>query len=161
MQGAGTALPYTAPASHCESESETHSVLSSPMDCKPSGSSIYGNLQARSTGVGCHFLLQGIFQTQGWNLGLLCCGQTIYHLSHQGSFSCCEAPALGHVGFNSRGSYSQAPEHLELSSVAVAHGLSFFEACGIFPDQGLNLYLLHWQADPLPLSHQASLRCVI
>ena len=25
----------------------------------------------KSTGVGCHFLLQGIFLTQGWNLGLL------------------------------------------------------------------------------------------
>ena len=159
MQGAGTTLPYTAPASHRESESESHSVVSTLMDCKPSGSSIYGNLQARNTGVGCHFLLQGIFQTQGWSLGLLCCGQTIYHLSHQGSFSCCEAPALGHVGFNSCGSCSQAPEHT--GSVAVVHGLSFSEACGIFLDQGLNPYLLHWQADSLPLSHQGSLRCVI
>ena len=25
---------------------------------------------------------------------------------------------------------------------------------GIFPTQGLNLHLLHWQADSLPLSHQ-------
>ena len=28
---------------------------------------------------------------------------------------------------------------------------------GIFPDQGLNLSLLHWQADSLPLSHQGVL----
>ena len=41
--------------------------------------------QATSTGVGCHFLLQGIFQTQGSNPGLLHCRQTLYHLSHQGS----------------------------------------------------------------------------
>ena len=27
---------------------------------------------------------------------------------------------------------------------------------GIFPTQGLNLHLLHWQADSLPLSHQGS-----
>ena len=27
---------------------------------------------------------------------------------------------------------------------------------GIFPTQGLNLCLLHWQADSLPLSHQGS-----
>ena len=27
---------------------------------------------------------------------------------------------------------------------------------GVFPDQGSNLYLLHWQADSLPLSHQGS-----
>ena len=39
----------------------------------------------KNTGVGCHFLLQGIFPTQGLNLGLLHCRQTLYHLSHQGS----------------------------------------------------------------------------
>ena len=38
---------------------------------------------AKNTGIGCHFLLQGIFLTQGSNLGLLHCRQTIYHLSHQ------------------------------------------------------------------------------
>ena len=27
---------------------------------------------------------------------------------------------------------------------------------GIFPTQGSNLHLLHWQADSLPLSHQGS-----
>ena len=37
-----------------------------------------------NTGVGCHSLLQGIFPTQGPNLGLLHCRQ-IYHLSNQGS----------------------------------------------------------------------------
>ena len=39
---------------------------------------------AKSTGVGCHSLLQGIFPTQGSNLGLLHCRQIVYHLSHQG-----------------------------------------------------------------------------
>ena len=39
----------------------------------------------KSTGVGCHFLLQKIFLTQGLNPGLLHCRQTLYHLSHQGS----------------------------------------------------------------------------
>ena len=34
---------------------------------------------------GCHFLLQEIFPTQGLNLGLPHCRQTLYHLSHQGS----------------------------------------------------------------------------
>ena len=33
----------------------------------------------------CHFLLQGVFLTQGSNLGLSQCRQTLYHLSHQGS----------------------------------------------------------------------------
>ena len=41
----------------------------------------------KNTGVGCHFLFQGIFVTQGSNLGLLHCRQTLYHLSHQGSLS--------------------------------------------------------------------------
>ena len=39
----------------------------------------------KSTGVGCHFLLHGIFLTQGSNLGLPHCRQTLYRLSHQGS----------------------------------------------------------------------------
>ena len=38
-----------------------------------------------SIGVDCHFLLQGIFPTQGSNPGLPHCRQTLYHLSHQGS----------------------------------------------------------------------------
>ena len=44
-----------------------------------------GYFPAKNTGVGCHFLLQGIFPTQGSNPGLLHCRQTLYHLSHQGS----------------------------------------------------------------------------
>ena len=39
----------------------------------------------KNTGVGCHFLLQGIFLTQGLNSGLLHCRQTLHCLSHQGS----------------------------------------------------------------------------
>ena len=32
----------------------------------------------KNTGVGCHFLLQGIFPTQGLNPGLLHCRQILY-----------------------------------------------------------------------------------
>ena len=73
-------------------------------------------------------------------------------------FSCCGAGALGHVVFSSRG--SRALEH---GPVFVAHGLSCSLACGIFPDQGSNPRLLHWQADSLPQSHQGSSRglCLI
>ena len=38
-----------------------------------------------------HFLLQGIFPTQGSNLGLPHCRQTLYPLSYQGSPSSSEA----------------------------------------------------------------------
>ena len=54
------------------------------MDCSLPGSSIHGDSPGKNTGVGCHFLLQGIVLTQGSNLGLLHC-RTVYHLSHQGS----------------------------------------------------------------------------
>ena len=39
----------------------------------------------KSAGVGCHFLFQGFFPTQGSNLGLPHCIQMLYRLSHQGS----------------------------------------------------------------------------
>ena len=39
----------------------------------------------KNTGGGCHFLLQGIFSTQGSNPGFSHCGHALYHLSHQGS----------------------------------------------------------------------------
>ena len=41
-------------------------------------------------------------------------------------------------------------------SVVVAHRPSCSVACGIFPDQGSNPCLLHWQADSQPLRHQGS-----
>ena len=37
---------------------------------------------SKNTGVGCHFLLQGIFPTQGLNPGLLHCRQILYQLSY-------------------------------------------------------------------------------
>ena len=40
-----------------------------------------------------------------------------------------------------------------MASPIVAHGLSCPVACGILPDQGLNLYPLPWQAD---LNHQGN-----
>ena len=41
------------------------------------------DFQGKSTGVGCYFLLQGIFPTQGSNPGLLYCRQNLYCLSQQ------------------------------------------------------------------------------
>ena len=40
------------------------------------------DFSGRSTGMGCHFLLQGIFLTQRLNPGLPLYRQTLYHLSH-------------------------------------------------------------------------------
>ena len=58
-------------------------TLWDPMDCSLPGSS--WNFPGKSTGVDCHFLLQGIFLTQGSNPGLPHCMQTLHHLSYQGS----------------------------------------------------------------------------
>ena len=56
------------------------------MDCSPPGSSVHGiDFPGKNTGVGCHFLLQEIFPTQGLNQALLSYRQILYHLSHQGS----------------------------------------------------------------------------
>ena len=43
----------------------SHPTLCNPMDCSPPGSSVQGIFPGKNSGVGCHFLLQGIFHTQG------------------------------------------------------------------------------------------------
>ena len=63
-------------------------TLSDPMDCSPQGSSVHGDSPGKNTGVGCHVLLQGIFSTQGSNLGLLGYRQILHHLSYHGSPLC-------------------------------------------------------------------------
>ena len=45
----------------------------------PPGSSVHGIFPGKNTGVGCHFLLQGIFLTEGLNPGLLHCRRILYH----------------------------------------------------------------------------------
>ena len=42
-----------------------------------------GDFPDKDTGVGCRFLLQGIFPTQGSNLGLLHCRQILYRLNYE------------------------------------------------------------------------------
>ena len=41
------------------------------VDCSPPGSSVHGIFPGKNSGVGCHFLLQGIFPTQGSRLPIL------------------------------------------------------------------------------------------
>ena len=59
-------------------------TLCNPMDCSPPSSSVHGDSPGKNTRVGNHSLHQGIFPTQGWNLGLQHCRQILCHLSHQG-----------------------------------------------------------------------------
>ena len=55
-----------------------------PKDKSPPGFSICGILKARILGCVAIPFLQGVFLTQGLNMGLLHCGQILNHLSHQG-----------------------------------------------------------------------------
>jgi len=55
---------------------------SGPTFCDPKDSYSPWDFPAKNTGVGCHFLLQGIFLAQGSNQGLLHCRRILYRLSH-------------------------------------------------------------------------------
>ena len=46
------------------------------------------NSPGKNNGVGCHSLLQGIFLTQGSNLGLLHCRQILYRLATHDDSKC-------------------------------------------------------------------------
>ena len=54
-------------------EAQSCLTLCDPVDCSLRPWDSLG----KNTGVGCHFLLQGIFPTQGSNPGLPHCGQTL------------------------------------------------------------------------------------
>ena len=114
----------------------------------------WGSL-GRNTGVGCHFLLQRIFPTQGLNLALLHCRQILYPLSHLGS-SCVSdmkvkvtqsCPTLCNPrDYTVRG----------ILQARILEWLVFSLLQGIFPSQGLNPGLPHCRRILYQLSHKGS-----
>ena len=69
----------------CESVSQSVVFNSlQPHGLQPTRLLYVWNSPGKNTGVGCHALLQGIFQTQGWDSGLPHFRRILYHLSHQG-----------------------------------------------------------------------------
>ena len=66
---------------------ESEVAQSCPTLCNPMDTRLLcpQDFPGKSTGAGYHFLLQGIFLTQGLNPGLPHCRQTLCHLSHEGS----------------------------------------------------------------------------
>ena len=60
-------------------------LFCNPMYHIPPGPSVHGISQARILGVGCHFLLQGIFPTQGSNPLVLHWQADSLPVSHKGS----------------------------------------------------------------------------
>ena len=76
-------------------------------------------------------------------------------VSYCAGFFWSRAQAPGHASFSGRSMWAQS---LQLpGSVVVVRGLGCPKDCGIFPDQGSNLCLPHWQVDSSLLSHQGSL----
>ena len=63
--------------------SQSCPTLFNPMDCSLPGSSVHGIFQAIVLEWIAISFSKEIFPTQGSNLGLLHCRQTLYHLSHQ------------------------------------------------------------------------------
>ena len=66
-------------------ESESHTVVSDSL--WPHCLCSLWNSPGLNTGVGCHFLLQENFLTQGSNPGLLHCWQILHQLSYEGNLS--------------------------------------------------------------------------
>ena len=74
--------------------SVSHSVMSNtfqpheldPMNSTPWAHQSPWDSPGKNTGVGYHFLLQDVFPSQGWNLGLLHHRQILYNLSHYDSW---------------------------------------------------------------------------
>ena len=83
-----------------------------------------------------------------------CAGSSLLH----GLFSSCGARAF-HCFSCREGFHYCSFQSLEHRLSSCGSWAWSSAACEIFPDQGLNLYLLHWQADSLLLSHQRSPHC--
>ena len=64
-----TRTPWPTP--FCCSVAQSCLTLRDPADCSPPGSSVLGDSPVKNTGVGGHFLLQGLFPAQGWKPRLL------------------------------------------------------------------------------------------
>ena len=137
--------------------------------------------RGKSTGVGCHCLLQGIFPTQGSNPGLPHCRQTLYPLSLQGSphaafcnmslfhvkkvASLCQAPC---AGFGMEQGYPVTTPCVPQSSASSVHFCSACDerllctlCCGrrkhtLSTDPALSELEVHGDVDPGTVSPQRS-----
>ena len=102
----------------------------------------------RNTGVDSHFLLKGIFSTQGSNLGLPHCRQILYCLSHQEK---AKVKSLSHVQLFATPwtvAYQVSPS-MGFSRQEYWSGL-LFPSPGDLPNPGIEPWSPAVQADALP-----------
>ena len=145
----------------CSSVVQSCLTLCNPMDCSQPDSSVHGIFQGWNTGVGCHFLLQGIFLIQGSNPYLLQVSCTA-----SGSFFLTTEPpgkppkfltalfpmSLQYKGQNTVGSIPQScfSVHLLVSCITqLLWHLSLF-TCSLLPFLSFT-FPLHWSLLPLSL----------
>ena len=101
------------------------------------------NYLGKNAGVDSHFLLQGIFLTQGSNPGLLWCRQILYHLKREVAQSCptlCESMDCVLPGLSVHGIFQAR---------VLESGLPF-PSPGDIPDPGIKPRSPTLQADALP-----------
>ena len=97
--------------------------------------------------LGLHYCTRTFSSCSNWGL-LFSCGARASHCS---GFACLGAQVL-----DTRASVVVGHGLYSMGSIVVVHGLSCSWHCGIFPDQGPNPCLFHWQVDSYPLNHQGS-----
>ena len=113
------------------------------MDCSLAGCSVPVVSQLKSTGVGCHFLLQGIFPTQGSNPCLLHWQVNSWPLSYQ-----CVCSVLSDSFATPRTIAHEVPLSMEFSRQEYCSGLPL-PSPGDLPDPGIESGFPVLQADSL------------
>ena len=98
------------------------------------------------------FWLRFVFVAACWLFST--CGEGRYSLVLVQRLLIAVASLVEHGLQSSRASVVAVPRCQRTGLIVVAHGLCCSPACRVFPDQGSNLCLLHWQAVSLPLSYQ-------
>ena len=134
-------------------------LFCNPMDCSLPGSSVHGISRQEYSGVGCHFLLQGIFPSQGLNLGLLC----LWHwqagslpLGPPGKPLCC-AKSLSHAQRWDPMGCSPPGSSVPGDSRGKNTGVGYHDLLQvIFPTQGSNRGLPHCRQILYQPSYQGS-----
>ena len=124
------------------------------MDCSLAGCSVPVVSQLKSTGVGCHFLLQGIFPTQGSNPCLLHWQVNSWPLSYQ-----CVCSVLSDSFATPRTIAHEVPLSMEFSRQEYCSGLPL-PSPGDLPHPGIEPGSPVLQADSLPPESPGNLSAV-